>query len=102
MFSGNIGTKRYKTLALIASALHEINKDKIRAVLYIYTSTPYSNKMKAMLNYPKSVRRMNFVSSEELAIILQEADILIHAESFDFKEQLKVRLSFSKACRLFL
>ena len=95
VFSGNIGTKRYKTLALIASALHEINKDKIRAVLYIYTSTPYSNKMKAMLNYPKSVRRMNFVSSEELAIILQEADILIHAESFDFKEQLKVRLSFS-------
>ena len=95
VFSGNIGTGRYKTLALIASALHEINKDKIRAVLYIYTATPFSSKMKRLLDYPESVHRMDFVSSEEIAIIQKEADILIHAESFDFKQQLKVRLSFS-------
>ena len=95
VYSGNIGSGRYKTLALIGSALHEINKDKVKAILYIYTSTPLSNKMKGKLNYPESIKRMKFVSSKELAKIQTEADILIHVESFDLKEQLKVRLSFS-------
>lgn len=95
VFSGNIGMGRYKTLALIASALHEINKDKVRAILYIYTPTPFSRKMRQKLDYPESVRIMNFVSAEEIAVIQREADILIHAESFDLKGRLKVRLSFS-------
>lgn len=95
VFSGNIGSGRFKTLALIGSALHEINKDKIRAVLYIYSSTPLSYNMKQKLDYPESIQRMEFVSSEEIAVIQQEADILIHAESFVFMERLKVRLSFS-------
>ena len=64
VFSGNIGTGRYKTLGRIASALNEINKDGIKAVLYIYTSTPCSYKMKHILEYPVSVRWMKFVSSE--------------------------------------
>lgn len=95
VFSGNIGTGRYKSLALIGSALHEINQDKIRAVLYIYTATPLSYIMKQRLDYPESIHIMKSVSSEEIAIIQQEADILIHAESFNLKERLKVRLSFS-------
>lgn len=95
VFSGNIGTGRYKTLGLIGSALHEINKDKVRAVLYIYTATPFNHRMKRALDYPESVRIMDFVSSEEIAMIQKEADILIHVESFDLKQRLKVRLSFS-------
>lgn len=95
VFSGNIGTGRYKTLEMIASALREINKDKVRAILYIYTATPFNYLMKRSLDYPESVRIMGFVSSEEIAIIQKEADILIHAESFDLKQRLKVRLSFS-------
>ena len=95
VFTGNMGTGRSRTLALIGSALHEINKDKIRAVLYIYSSTPLSYSMKRKLDYPESVKRMGFVSSEEIAIIQQEADILVHVESFKLKERLKVRLSFS-------
>jgi len=95
VFSGNIGTGRYKTLGRIASALNEINKDGIKAVLYIYTSTPCSYKMKHILEYPVSVRWMKFVSSEEIAVIQKEADILIHVESFALKDRLKVRLSFS-------
>lgn len=95
VFTGNIGTGRYKTLALIASALHEINRDGIKAILYIYTATPFSQRMKHKLNYPESVRIMQFVPSEEIAVIQHEADILIHTEAFSFKERLKVRLSFS-------
>lgn len=95
VYSGNIGSGRYKTLALIGSALDEINKDEIKAVLYIYTSTPLSYKMKHKLDNPESIHRMKSVSSDEIAIIQQEADILIHAESFAFTDRLKVRLSFS-------
>lgn len=94
VYSGNIGSGRFKTLALIGSTLDEINKDEIKAVLYIYTSTPLSYKMKHKLDYP-AIRRMEFVSSDEISIIQEEADILIHAESFSFVERLKVRLSFS-------
>ena len=51
--------------------------------------------MKHILEYPVSVRWMKFVSSEEIAVIQKEADILIHVESFALKDRLKVRLSFS-------
>ncbi|MBB2183435.1 hypothetical protein H0486_11145 [Lachnospiraceae bacterium MD1] len=95
VYSGNIGTGRYKTLALIGSALHEINRDGIKAVLYIYTSTPLNLKMRRLLDYPESIHRMKSVPSEEIAAIQQEADILIHVEGFDLKQRFKVRLSFS-------
>ncbi len=95
VYSGNIGSGRYKTLALIASALDEINRDKIKAILYIYTSSPFSYRIKRSLYFPESVRIMDFVSSDQLVFILQEADVLIHVESFDIREGLKVRLSFS-------
>lgn len=95
VYAGNIGTGRYKTLALIASALNEINRDKIKAVMYIYSSTPFSYRMKQKLDYPESVHIMGTVSSEEISVIQKEADILVHAEAFDIKNRLKVRLSFS-------
>lgn len=95
VYSGNIGTGRYKTLSLIGSALHVINKENVKAVLYIYTATPIGRRIRRSLNFPESIRLMGYASSEDIAVIQREADILVHAESFDLRDRLRVRQSFS-------
>ncbi|ROR29245.1 glycosyltransferase involved in cell wall biosynthesis [Mobilisporobacter senegalensis] len=95
VFSGNIGSGRWKTLAYIGDALHEINQQEPKGILYIYTATPISNRIKQKLYYPESVKLQGSVSAEEIAKLQLDADILVHVESFHLKDRLQVRLSFS-------
>lgn len=95
VFTGNIGTNRWKSLAIIADALKEINKDGIKAELKIYTGTLVSDEMKKTLNIEKTSQIMGFVSSSEIPRIQSEADVLIHVESSSLQSRLWVRQSFS-------
>ena len=52
VYTGNIGTGRYKNLAKIGDVLEDINKNGIKAILNIYTQTPLSNAMKSALLNP--------------------------------------------------
>lgn len=49
VFTGNIGTNRWKSLAIIAEALEQINQNGVRAQLRIYTATPLTAKMEKAL-----------------------------------------------------
>jgi len=95
VFTGNIGDGRYKTLALIGKALDLINEQKQMATLYIYSQTPLSNKIKESLSCRKSISFQGAVSFSEIEKIQIKADILVHVESFQLKERLRVRHSFS-------
>ncbi|MBR5321472.1 MAG: hypothetical protein IKU41_06495, partial [Clostridia bacterium] len=95
LFTGNIGTNRWKSLAIIADALKEINADSVKAEMKIYTGTPLTEEMKKALNVPNVSQIMGFVSSSEIPKIQSDADMLIHVESSDFKNKLAVRQSFS-------
>ncbi|CEN76504.1 Uncharacterised protein [[Clostridium] sordellii] len=95
VFTGNITSGRWKSLSKIGNALHEINKEFIKAQLIIYTHSPLSKKMKRALKIKDSVLIKPAISNNKVARIQQEADILVHAESFDLKEKLQVRMSFS-------
>lgn len=95
VFTGNIGTNRWKSLARIAKALETVNRDGVRAELRIYTATPVTHKMREELDVDGSSFLMGSVPASEILRIQSDADILVHVEALDLKNRLAVRQSFS-------
>ena len=94
VYTGNVSSGRWKTLAMIARSLDEINEGGRRAELHVYSGTPLTNKMKRAFAAPSLVFH-GAVPSEEIGGIQEDADILVHVESFALKHKLAVRQSFS-------
>lgn len=95
VFTGNIGLNRWKSLKMIADVLENINKDRIKAQLRIYTATPLTGKMKKALDRGESSRIMGSVPASEVPGIQKNADMLVHVEALDLANKLRVRQSFS-------
>ena len=95
IYTGNIYAGRWKVLSSIGEALEKINSNSLSAKLFIYTMTPMTKKMKKHLTMNENIVMMGGVPSSEIKHIQNEADILVHVESFDLKEKLLVRQSFS-------
>lgn len=95
VYTGNIGLNRWKSLAIIADALREINKDGVLAQLKIYTNNEITKHVRQALEVSESVKIMGKQPPEDMERIQTEADILVHVESIDIKNRLLVRQSFS-------
>lgn len=95
VFTGNIGTNRWKSLAMIVKALQAINQNGVRAQLRIYTGTPLTVQMQAALEIPGTSFLMGSAPASEISKIQADADMLVHVEAFDLKNRLLVRQSFS-------
>lgn len=95
VFTGNIGTNRWKSLAVIAQALQELNQNGTKAELRIYTATPLTAKMQKALQIDGASYLMGMVPASAIPQIQSEADMLVHAEALDLKNRLAVRQSFS-------
>jgi len=95
LYTGNIGAGRYKTLALIGEVLDKINANEIKAIFEIYSQTPLNRSIKSSLLPHKNIVFGGSISQQEVKKKQNEADILVHVESFDLKERLLVRQSFS-------
>lgn len=95
VFTGNISSGRWKTLRNIGIVLDEINKNEIKVNLNIYTGSPLTKKMLKEFSKIFSIKFKGKISPIEVIKVQENADILVHVESFDLKDLLKVRLSFS-------
>lgn len=95
VYTGGIYGGRWKSLAMIGKSLTKLNRDGIKAQLFIYSMTPVTGKMMKALNIEGSVFFMGGVSSDRILKIQSDADILVHVESTELKERLLVRHSFS-------
>jgi len=95
VYAGGIYLNRWKTLASIAKSLREINRNRVKMILDIYTGNDISPKIKKLLNDGVNSTVHSSVSQKELAEIYQNSDIALHVESFDLKNRLTVRMSFS-------
>lgn len=95
VFTGNLSSGRWLTLALIGEALKRINSKNTKAQLYIYSATTLTSKMKRALSTDGCIFYMGRVPAKDIPDIQSKADILVHAESFRLKDKLEVRLSFS-------
>ena len=94
-YGGNLIYNRYKTLAKLAEAIKKINKDKIHIVLNIYTQTPVTEKLKVLLHDGENTFLKGKVTMAVLEKEYNNSDIVLHVESFDLKQRLLTRLSFS-------
>jgi len=93
-YIGNIGTGRWRSLALLAEAINSINEKKIVITLNIYTGTPYTKEM--LTAFDKSgVRAHPHINSNKIKEEVDKSDILIHVESFNAVDMFAVHQSFS-------
>lgn len=91
LFTGNIGANRWKTLALLASAL----KNNDWGYLDIYTATPLTKEIQKALNVKGYSEIHDPVTQEQVKVLQNGADVLVHVESFDLANKLLVRYSIS-------
>lgn len=95
VYAGRLYCNRWKTLAEIGKALHEINKHGERMVLDIYTQEALTNEQRKALSPENSVYMKGSVNPQQLKEVYRNADIALHVESMDKKNRLLTRVSFS-------
>lgn len=95
VYAGNLLWGREDTLAQVAEVLEKLNRDGQRAVLEIYTGTTITEQLRQKLERGSSSRIMGSRPYEEIKRIMHEADVVLHVESFEKKQQDTVRYSFS-------
>ena len=96
VYAGGLHFNRWKSLLILGKVLKEYNEEyKTQHALYIYTQQQLTKEMKKQLSEDNACMYCGGVSSEELKKVYQQADILVHAESFERKCIESTRLSFS-------
>ncbi len=95
VYTGNIGLNRWKSLKIIVDALRSINEKEVKAELIIYTANEITNNIRKVLEVSGVSKIMGKAPASEMSAIQEAADILVHVESFDIKNRLAVRQSFS-------
>lgn len=95
VYTGNLGSNRWKSVSYITKALQSINKESKKAELYIYSATPLSDKQLNAISDNSNSFFKGSVPSSDINAIQESADILVHAEGTDFRSRLSVHQSFS-------
>lgn len=95
IYAGGIYVGRWKTLAKIADAIRNVNKDGVKIVLDIYTGNTLTEKQKLLLHDGTNSTVHKSISLDELKQKYAESDIALHVESFELKYKLLSRISFS-------
>ena len=93
VYTGNLGSERYKVLAKIGDALEALQSKN--AVLDIYSATELDENMeKAFAACPKICFK-GAISKEEVDKVQRKADFLVHVESFSEQAIFSAKMSFS-------
>lgn len=95
VYAGKLYCNRWKNLTEIGRALERVNCNDVKMVLEIYTKDKVSKKQFVQLNDGKNIFLRPPVSPEKLKEVYDNADIALHVESFDLKNKLLTKLSFS-------
>lgn len=95
IYGGGLYLNRWKVLCKLASILNLINQSEVKAELHIYSGTKLKKKQIKKLNDGRSSFLHDAVSFSKLQEKYFESDVAIHVESFDLRNRLITRLSFS-------
>lgn len=95
VYAGKLYCNRWKTLVEITKALKKINENETKMILEIYTKDKLSKQQKKLLGDGINSFVKEPVSSEDLKNIYKNSDIALHVESFDLKNRLLTKYSFS-------
>lgn len=95
-YAGNLGLERWRALRELAQALKQFGEEqKLDVRLAIYSSPHQIDTHRQALDVPPITYLKGWASPEDLPRIFHEADVLVHAESFDPVMANITRLSFS-------
>lgn len=82
-YMGNIGHKRYETIADIGRTLDELNAEYgTNYSLFLYT-TPIKDSIRSFFSDIKSIHYSGYVTGDSFDTVLHSADVLLHVEAFD-------------------
>lgn len=97
VYTGNIGSGRWKTLAHITRAAQQINNELGYTAfeIKIYTLSPISTTILGALNVEGTSRICGSIPNNKVPEIIKGADVLIHAEPFNKKDYQLCLYSFS-------
>lgn len=95
IYAGGLYLNRWKVLAKLAEAIGELNRTGVKAELHIYSGSQLSSGRIKKLNDGRNSFLHSAISYGELAEKYKSSDIAVHVESFDLKNSLITRLSFS-------
>ena len=95
IYAGRLYCNRWKTLIKIKKALEKINNNKVRMILEIYTKDKITKFQRNQLDDGINSFLKSPVDAEELKLIYSNSDIALHVESFDLKNRLITKYSFS-------
>lgn len=95
IYAGGVYYGRDKTLAAVASAVRELNAAGVSARLDVYTSSPLKKAAAAALDDGQCCFVHAAIPANDLRRAYAQSDIALHVESFDKKNALITRLSFS-------
>lgn len=99
VYLGQVIYGRIYSLIALSKALQTINKDEIKAQLFVYTNNVISDELKKQLLAENSTFLVPSVPYNEVANVIHDADIAVFVESFERKYKNVARLSFStKLC----
>lgn len=95
VYVGSILYGRWKTLGMLARTIEKINKYKPTFELLIYSQYKPSIEAEQTMILDGVSRFMGKISADKVQQILKDSDIVLHVESFDKKERIATKLSFS-------
>lgn len=94
VYTGKLIIGRWKTLARIAQAMENINRDQCKITLDIYTTDPLTPQQSQELNRGGCTVR-GALPLDQVQQVQKEADVLVFVESLEKKHKHTARLSFS-------
>lgn len=94
VYTGKLIIGRWKSLAAIAEALGEINREETKVELDIYTTDTLTPEQETALNRNGCLVKGK-LSLDEVQAVQKNADLLVFAESLEPKYKYAARLSFS-------
>jgi hypothetical protein len=95
VYAGNLFYGRWPILQVLAEEIEKINHDSVNMVLEIFTTATITPEIAIALNRGQSSRIMGALPYAAVKRVLQQADIVLHVESFESIQVKTTRLSFS-------
>ena len=95
IYAGNLQLNRWRILEGLADALAEVNAASVQAQLHIFSGTQLTDRVMKKLNDGTNTIFHGLVPYQELEQEYRASDVAVFAESFDLKNRLVTRLSFS-------